>query len=134
MTRLAVKHMSASSSHAKRSGFTLLEVMIALAVFAITAIALLSQTNQSASQSLHLEEKAYALWIAENTLTELRLQPEWPPLGTEQNPVQMFDREWLVKTDISDTGETSLRRADVSVLRAGDNNTLASLLGYIGQY
>ena len=80
MTRLAVKHISASSSQIKRSGFTLLEVMIALAVFAITAIALLSQTNQSASQSLQLEEKAYALWIA------------------------------------------------------GDNSTLASLLGYIGQY
>lgn len=116
------------------TGFTLLEVMIALAVFAISAIALLSQSNQGITQARYLEEKSYALWIAENKLTELRLAQEWPPTGEKKNQVTQFDRQWSIKTAVSDTGETSLRRVDVEVSRAGDKGSLSSLRGYIGQY
>jgi len=115
-------------------GFTLLEVMIALAVFAITAIALLSQTSQGVSQSLYLEEKSYALWIAENTLTELRLKPEWPSLGAQEDQLSQFNRQWLIQTQVSDTGEKGLRRVDVKVARTEDSKTLSSLQGYIGQH
>jgi len=116
------------------TGFTLLEVMIALAVFAISAIALLSQSNQGISQTLYLEEKSYALWIAENKLTELRLDEDWPPLGEKQDSVSQFDREWSIKTSVSSTGEKSLRRIEVEVSRAEDTGNLSSLRGYIGQY
>ncbi len=116
------------------TGFTLLEVMIALAVFAISAIALLSQSNQGITQARYLEEKSYALWIAENKLTELRLAQEWPPTGEKKNQVTQFDRQWSIKTAVSDTGEKSLRRVDVEVSRAGDQGSLSSLRGYIGQY
>ncbi|MEZ5523950.1 MAG: type II secretion system minor pseudopilin GspI [Pseudomonadales bacterium] len=121
--------------HRKHSpGFTLLEVMIALAVFAISAIALLSQSNQGISQSQYLEEKSYALWIAENTLTELRLKPEWPPLGKDNNTVTQFNRDWLVETDVTDTGEQNLRRVEVRVTRPPDAKVVSLLRGYIGRY
>jgi len=128
--------MPRAATAAKKSarGFTLLEVMIALAVFAITAIALLSQSNQGVSQSLYLEEKSYALWLAENTLTELRLKPEWPPLGAQEDQLTQFNRDWLIQTQVSGTGEKGLRRVDVKVSRSEDNKTLSSLQGYIGQH
>jgi len=116
------------------TGFTLLEVMIALAVFAISAIALLSQSNQGIRQTLYLEEKSYALWVAENKLTELRLSKEWPPTGEKRDQVTQFDRDWSITTSVSGTGEKSLRRVDVKVSRVGDESSLSSLRGYIGQY
>lgn len=119
---------------ALNAGFTLLEVMIALAVFAISAIALLSGTNQGVSQSLYLEEKSYALWIAENTLTELRLKPEWPALGKDSNQVNQFNRTWHIETEVTDTGEQFLRRIEVTVIRSEDNKVMSSLRGYIGQH
>lgn len=117
-----------------KRGFTLLEVMIALAVFAISAIALLSETNQGVSQSLYLEEKSYSLWIAENTLTELRLKPEWPSLGKDNNQITQFNRDWHIETDVTSTGERSLRRVEVTVTRPEDNKVMTSLRGYIGQH
>jgi len=115
------------------TGFTLLEVMIALTVFAISAIALLSQSNQGITQTLYLEEKSHALWIAENKLTELRLEEDWPPLGIKNDKITQFDREWSITTSVSNTGEKSLRRIDVEVSRAEDTGNLSSLRGYIGQ-
>ena len=115
-------------------GFTLLEVLIALAVFAVTAIALLSQSSQSVSQSVYLEEKAYALWIAENAMTELRLKPEWPSLGEQRDYRSQFGREWDVSVDVSNTGEPSLRRVEVRVFRSDREANLTHLQGYIGKY
>jgi general secretion pathway protein I len=126
--------MTVSTEHKSTQGFTLLEVLIALAIFAITAIALLSQSSQSVSQSVYLEEKAYALWIAENTITQLRLKPEWPSLGKQQDSHNQFDREWAVTVDVSNTGETSLRRVDVRVSRSGQQASLSNLQSYIGKY
>jgi len=116
------------------AGFTLLEVMIALAVFAISAIALLSQSNQGISQTLYLQEKSYALWIAENKLTKLRLAKNWPALGNNTDHLNQFNREWLITTSITGSGEKSLRRVDVEVSRADGEAPLSSLRGYIGQY
>ena len=116
------------------AGFTLLEVMIALAVFAISAIALLSQTNQGVNQALYLEEKSYALWIAENTLTEIRLKPEWPPLGKDNIQLSQFNRDWQVETEVTNTDEKSLRRIEVSVSRLNEDKVLSLLRGYIGKH
>ena len=126
--------MIALKKHNDMQGFTLLEVLIALAIFAITAIALLSQSSQSVSQSVYLEEKAYALWIAENALTELRLKPEWPSLGEQQDYRSQFGREWGVTVDVTNTGEATLRRVEVRVFRSGQQASLSNLQGYIGKH
>lgn len=126
--------MKSSVKQKNVRGFTLLEVLIALTIFAITAMALLSQSSQSVSQSVYLEEKAYALWIAENAITELRLKPEWPSLGEQLDYRSQFGREWGVSIDVSSTNETSLRRIEVRVFRAGQETSLSQLQSYIGKY
>lgn len=118
----------------RQRGFTLLEVMVALAVFAVAAIALLLQSNQGVNQTLYLEEKSYALWIAENQLDQLRLNKQWPALGKRPSSVTQFNRNWSVSTSVTGTDEKSLRRVEVTVSREGSHTALATLLSYIGQY
>ena len=54
-------------------GFTLLEILIALAIFAVTASALISSMTRQVSQASLLQDKTIAYWIAENELARLRL-------------------------------------------------------------
>ena len=54
-------------------GFTLLEVLVALAIFALVAASVLSATARSLQTASRLEEKTLAMWIADNRLTELQL-------------------------------------------------------------
>lgn len=62
----------------KQRGFTLLEVMVALFILAVTAGALSRIASQSTSSSYQLEIRQHASWVAQNQLTLILL-------GTEQN-------------------------------------------------
>src|SRR5690606_41115542 len=61
-------------------GFTLLEVMIALTIFAAIAIVISDTASQSASSLIHLQDKTLAAMVAENRMAELRLNG-LPPQG-----------------------------------------------------
>ena len=56
-------------------GFTLLEIMVALAIFATLAAAVLSASQYVVKQTGAVEERLFAAWLADNRLNELRLQP-----------------------------------------------------------
>jgi len=119
------------------AGFTLLEVMIALGIFAICAAILLKQSGLSARQSAYLEHKTQATWIAENTLAELRLQAQWPSTGKQTRTLLQGQREWTVEVNTSETSNPDLRRVLVNVRLATADDALhsgTSLTGYIGRY
>jgi len=54
-------------------GFTLLEVLVALSVFAVLAAAVTSASQHVLAQSQGVRDRLFASWIADNHLTELRL-------------------------------------------------------------
>lgn len=116
------------------AGFTLLEVLVALAIFSIVVAALIFKSSQSITQTQFLEEKSYALWIAENKLTELRIDSKWPSLGQKSDTLSQFEREWTVEVEVDGTGQPSLREVNVQVRRSEDKKVLANLSSYIGQY
>ena len=118
------------------AGFTLLEVLIALAVLAISSLAVLSQTGQSIKQLQLLEAKTMALWIAENQLNTLRASDQWPGLGRRSQRMSMVNQEWIISTEISATSEPWLRKVtvDVSTDVAGSEVALLTLTGYKGKY
>lgn len=59
-------------------GFTLLEVLVALAIFAMVAASVLSASARSLQNASRLEDKTLAMWIADNRLNELQLE-QTPP-------------------------------------------------------
>ena len=65
----------------KQAGMTLIEVMVALAVFALAGLAVMQATLQQTRQLGRMEEKTLAGWLADNQLVQLRLENRWPALS-----------------------------------------------------
>ena len=112
-------------------GFTLLEVMMALAVLAISGMALLSIARENTINSHYLSQKRPAFWVAENTLTNIRLARQWPPEQWRTETLQLADRDWEVRSRSVKTGSDDFRMVEVEVrlLSSGSSNSapLASL-------
>ncbi len=118
-------------------GFTLLEVMIALIIFAICATSLIQQSGRSLQQASQLETRTLANWIAENELERLRLAPQFPPVGTHSLELTFGQRQWLVTRTISTTSQPDLRRALIQVQQANvtkANTADYQLTGFLGRY
>lgn len=96
-------------------GFTLLEVLVALAIFAIAAVALLSAQNGQLVTTARLADKRIAHWAALNHLAELQLQRAFPEVGQGQRPVSLAGRDWVITTKVSPTPSRDVRRLDISV-------------------
>ena len=99
----------------KHKGFTLLEVLVALAVFSVAAIALMRVSESQLRLSQTLEEKTFAHWIALNMLTEMQTGQDWPSVGEQIGKVAMVNREWKVKVKTQTTPMSRVRRIDISV-------------------
>ena len=116
----------------RASGFTLLEVLVALAIVGLGLIAIFGQVGQSITVANRIRDKTLADWIAVNRITELRLQGTFPPIGTRSEDVDMANTRWRVTIDVSGTELANLHRADVSVAFADEPDrpivTVASFL------
>ncbi len=62
-------------------GFTLIEVLVALAIVAIGMAALLSALSSSADSASYLRDKTFAEWVALNRIEEVRLASAMPQEG-----------------------------------------------------
>lgn len=126
-------------------GFTLLELMLALAVLAIVAVAVLGRGADTVAQLHGLEQRTLAHWVAENELARLRLAqrraarelrakadregagrvtedepaamagPSPLPVGTRRSEQRLGSRAWRIVVETARTEHPSLRRVEVRV-------------------
>lgn len=119
-------------------GFTLLEILIALAILAIVSIALLSQSQHSVETRSALHDKTLGLWIAEDNMDQLRAEKTWPEIGASSEEVEVNEREWQVTTEVIETARPDMRRVTVAVTTQSASGELdkpvVELTSFIGQY
>ena len=122
--------MTSRPSLSSMAGFTLLEIMVALAVFATLAAAVLSASQYAEKQRGAGEERLFAAWLADNRLSELRLQSGLAA-GQQQQVVSMDQRDWVLQQRISATGDPRLLQVDIQVSPANSAHALHRASGWI---
>ncbi|VAX14511.1 hypothetical protein MNBD_GAMMA24-889 [hydrothermal vent metagenome] len=117
------------------AGFTLLEVMVALAILAITLGALIKASGSYANNATYLKEKTFAQWIAQNKATEYQLAKQFPAIGNREGDVNYAQQEWRWRVKVSTTDDRRLRRLDIDIILSGGKfkKPLVSLVAFVGK-
>lgn len=115
-------------------GFTLIEVLIALAVLAIALSAVIKGVGANANNTAHLRDRMLAHWVAMNKVAELQADTAFPAPGVTTGAMLMAEHEWAWQVTVSTTQNATIQRLDVEVRsRKEDKQPLDSLIAYIGQ-
>ena len=122
------------SGFKSKGGFTLIEVMIAVTVFVVIAVAITETASMRINNLIYLNDKTLAGFVAENRIAELQLNQK-PTVGVSKDVVEMADREWRTTTTVESTNFPGLMRITVSVADAANKDTpMISLVTIKGDY
>ncbi len=105
-------------------GFTLIEVMVALAVVALALPAVMVTLYQQVDGTEYLRDKSLAQMIAVNKLAELRLVTQARGqllVGNDSGTSEFAGRDWSWQIASTKTRVDGFYRIDISV-RRGENN------------
>ena len=111
-----------------RNGFTLLELLVALAVFSIAALALLRLDAVAVATAADLGAREGSMLVAENEAALIATDPGNPALGTSTRTVVNGGRSFLVLRNVVPTPDARLVRIDLSVRPEGDRGGTALTL------
>jgi general secretion pathway protein I len=100
-------------------GFTLLEVLIALAIVAMAVGALLGTVTSSASSVSYLKDKTIAEWVALNRLAEVRIAQNMPDLGRRTGNAEMAGMRWQWEEEVTELPIKGMLRIDVRARPTG---------------
>lgn len=107
-----------------RRGFTLLEVMVALAIFAVAAIAV-TKVGMNFTQSIgQMNDRTFAHFVAMNELTDLEINGSWPE-GTGEKVVDEQGQKWVVSHQVYNTIGENVRRIEIRVALTNDDGQAA---------
>ena len=98
-----------------RGGFTLIEVLVALAIVAIGMAALMTALTSSASTTAYMRDKTLAEWVALNQIEAVRLKLQRPQKGESDGDAEMAGRKWKWHQEVMETEVKGIMRVDVSV-------------------
>lgn len=117
---------------AKCRGFTLVEVLVALAIISIALLAALRVAGAGTSSIGELRARLLAGWVAENVLAEQRARGEWPSLGVQRGAQRQAGLEFVWREEVIATPNVAFRRVDIRVFAAPEEaHALAHLTGFV---
>ena len=122
-----------AASGAAQRGFTLIEVLVALAIVAVALAAGMRALAQSADGATSLKARTLALWVAENRLARAQLADPWPAAGTRNGDETQAGLALAWRETVTDTPNPAFRKIEIVVADPGvPNYALARLVGYLG--
>ena len=117
----------------KVRGFTLMEILVAVAVVAIALTAIIAEVSRDLHNSLVLRNRTLAQWVAMNKISEWQIDNNWPAPGEQHGETEMARQTWYWRINVSATDDQNVRRLDVSVANNSGGDALVTLLAYKGR-
>ena len=112
------------------SGFTLIEVLVALTIVAVALMASLRAVGALTQGSSELQTRTLAQWSAENRLALIRVQAEFPAVGRRRYDCSQGRLVLICQEDVYATPNTSFRRVEMSVYDGNEGPRVARLVGF----
>jgi len=121
----------------RHNGFTLIEILVAMAILVIAMAALIQTSGQTTANANHLQERTIGMWVVENRLTELQISPDWIRVGSKNGEVEMAGQTWYWRTIVEKMAdkETQEFMRGVTIearLNPDQESASATLKGFIG--
>lgn len=120
-----------------QNGFTLIEVLIALLVFGLIATAAAEVGGQYISSYERIRDKTLASWLADNRISQIRLQETLPGISETSRDTDYGPYRWQVTTAVLATAEARMRRVEVTVARYRDDGAapvpIHTLSAFVGE-
>ncbi len=117
----------------RQQGFTLIEVVVALAIVALSLTTVSAAISQMADAAITVQQRTYASWIAQNKIAEMRLANVVPEVSETEGDIVYAGREWLWTATVSETGVENLYRVDVAVSLAETAEQIRTVTGFVGE-
>lgn len=111
-------------------GFTLFEVLIALAIIAIALTAVLRASASAAGNTDELRQRLLADWVAQNRMAEITAFQKWPEFTTLSGKESQAGIDFRWQEEVNSTPNPLFRKITIRVYDA-DNNVLRMLTGYL---
>ena len=111
------------------NGFTLVEVLVALAIASIALIAALKATESMIQSSQEIKIRTLAQWSAENRLSQLRITSEYPPPGQRDFECPQAEVKLQCTENVFATPNQSFRRVEITV-STDQGRRVARLVGF----
>ncbi|MEX1221519.1 MAG: type II secretion system minor pseudopilin GspI [Idiomarina sp.] len=133
--------VSCTSPDVKRqatcAGFTLIEVMLALSIFGLAALAGVKAATDNLNSVGFIQDKTFARYVAANRLAELSLSTRWPPENNEIGSERNGEKEWFWQQQVQETAMSDFRAVTIRVsdreFSAENDSSVYSLTRYLGR-
>ena len=112
------------------NGFTLIEVMVALSIFALAAVASLQAASGHLSSITTLQDKMYAQYVASNRMAESRLEQRWPVRDNHSGTMAMGGQTWRWQQQVTETVTPNVVAIRVTVGRSEEEGEATRLMSY----
>jgi general secretion pathway protein I len=111
-------HTAVQTQTYTQAGFALVEVLVGLAVLSIALIAGLKALSSGADTQLAVSQRTQALWSADNALADLRMNRQWPEMGTTTFSCPQERYAFVCQRKVLSTPNPSFRRIELTVYLA----------------
>ncbi len=109
-------------------GFTMIEVLVALAIIAVALAASIRAVGTLAANSGALNDRLLASWSADNVLGQLRLAHAWPEVGEQSFDCSQGNLALTCTQRVKTTPNPVFRRVEVAVSKTGEKGVLAQMV------
>lgn len=117
----------------KNDGFTLIEVLIALAILSIALITIIRVTGQNIRDNVYLQTKTIATWVGLNVINQVRVGQLKLPEGLDglDGEMGMLNHKWSWKGNLTPTPNVHIKEIKIVVFEEPSHEKITELNSYL---